>query len=133
MLPDFPSAPWAYLAILVTTLICMVLCDFRWRLTFFHDARRAWAVSAVMLVTYLAWDALGIVTGVFFRGGSPYMTGIELAPEMPLEEPIFLFFLTYLTMNLTSGARLILAARSARSDGRAGPGGAALTGEATTR
>ena len=52
---------------------------------------------------------------------------------MPLEEPIFLFFLTYLTMNLTSGARLILAAREVRSDGRAGPGGAALTGEATTR
>ena len=58
MLPDFPSAPWAYLAILVTTLICMVLCDFRWRLTFFHDARRAWAVSVVMLVAYLAWDCL---------------------------------------------------------------------------
>lgn len=24
-----------------------------------------------------------------------------LAPQLPLEEPIFLFFLTYLTMNLT--------------------------------
>ncbi|WP_295627829.1 lycopene cyclase domain-containing protein [uncultured Corynebacterium sp.] len=106
-------ASWSYLIILVTTLVCMVLCDFRWRLTFFHDAARAWAVSAGMLALFLVWDALGIVTGVFFRGGSPFMTGIELAPEMPLEEPIFLFFLTYLTMNLTSGARLLLAARDA--------------------
>lgn len=107
------AAPWFYLAILLTTLVCMVLCDFRWRLTFFHGARRAWAVSAFMLVLFLVWDALGIITGVFFRGGSPFMTGIELAPEMPLEEPIFLFFLTYLTMNLTSGARLMLASREA--------------------
>lgn len=109
--------PFVYLVILLATLACMVLCDFRWRLAFFHDARRAWAVSAIMLALFLAWDALGIVTGVFFRGGSPFMTGIELAPEMPVEEPIFLFFLTYLTMNLTSGARLLTGAR--------GPGGAA--------
>ncbi|MFD5869004.1 lycopene cyclase domain-containing protein [Corynebacterium sp. NPDC060344] len=110
MIPD-ALEPWLYLIILLATLVCMVLCDFRWRLTFFHDARRAWAVSAVMLALFLAWDALGIMTGVFFRGGSPFMTGVVLAPEMPLEEPIFLFFLTYLTMNLTSGARLILASR----------------------
>lgn len=106
-------APWSYAAILVTTTICMVLCDFRWKLTFFHDPRRAALVSVIMLAAFVAWDALGILTGVFFRGGSPYMTGIELAPEMPLEEPIFLFFLTYLTMNLVSGARLLLAAREA--------------------
>ena len=36
------------------------------------------------------------------------MLGIELAPEMPLEEPVFLFFLTYLTLNLTSGSRILL-------------------------
>ena len=57
---------------------------------------------------FLLWDALGIVTGTFFRGESPYMTGVDLAPEMPLEEPVFLFFLTYLTLNLTTGARLLL-------------------------
>ncbi|WIM73435.1 hypothetical protein QP028_04065 [Corynebacterium suedekumii] len=61
-----------------------------------------------MLALFLAWDALGIITGSFYRGASGYMTGIELAPEMPLEEPIFLFFLTYLTLNLTSAARMLL-------------------------
>lgn len=100
--------PFAYLIILITALICMVLCDWRWKLTFFFDARRATVLTVAVVVAFLIWDAFGIATGSFFRGGSEYMTGVILAPEMPIEEPIFLFFLTYLTINLTSGARLLL-------------------------
>ena len=100
--------PFAYLIILTVALICMVLCDWRWKLTFFFDARRATVLSLAVVVAFLIWDAFGIATGSFFRGGSGYMTGVILAPEMPIEEPIFLFFLTYLTINLTSGARLLL-------------------------
>ncbi|WJZ01967.1 lycopene cyclase domain-containing protein [Corynebacterium freiburgense] len=74
---------------------------------FFQDFRRACCISLIMVGAFLVWDALGIATGSFYRGNSPYMTGIELAPELPLEEPIFLFFLTYLTMNFTSSARLL--------------------------
>ena len=103
---------FAYLIILLVTLACMVLCDWRWNLAFFHDARRATAISVSVVGAFLVWDALGIVTGSFYRGTSDYMTGVELAPEMPVEEPIFLFFLTYLTINLTSGARLLLDARA---------------------
>lgn len=91
-----------YLAFLSFSMAGMIICDHRWRLTFFHDAKRAWAICIIVVIAFLVWDALGIMTGTFFRGASPYMTGIELAPEMPLEEPIFLFFLTYLTLNLTS-------------------------------
>ena len=103
--------PFAYLIILLVTIGCMVLCDWRWKLAFFLDARRATVLSIVMVAAFLLWDAFGIMTGSFFRGGSEYMTGVILAPEMPIEEPIFLFFLTYLTINLTSGARLLLDAR----------------------
>lgn len=99
----------AYLAILLTSLAGMVLCDYRWKLAFFHDARRAAILSLCVVATFLVWDALGIVTGTFYRGDSPFMTGVELAPEMPLEEPVFLFFLAYLTLNLTSGVRLVVA------------------------
>ncbi|QCB29242.1 lycopene cyclase domain-containing protein [Corynebacterium endometrii] len=91
-----------YLGFLAFSLAGMIICDRRWRLAFFHDAKRAWTICIIVVIAFLIWDALGIATGTFFRGGSPYMTGIELAPEMPLEEPIFLFFLTYLTINLTS-------------------------------
>lgn len=109
-----PLLPFAYLSVLLLSLGCMVLCDWRWKLAFFHDARRAATLSLALVAAFLLWDALGILTGSFFRGGSAYMTGVILAPELPLEEPLFLFFLTYLTLNLTSGARLLLDARDRR-------------------
>ena len=97
---------YIYLAFLLLTLVCMVICDHRWKLAFFLDATRAGLISIVTVGLFLVWDALGILNAVFYRGDSPYMLGIELAPELPLEEPIFLFFLTYLTLNLTSGSRI---------------------------
>lgn len=99
---------FAYLTFLLLSIVCMVLCDWRFTLAFFADARRAALLSAAVVALFLLWDALGIATGTFFRGDSPFMIGVELAPEMPLEEPIFLFFLTYLTLNVTSGARKVV-------------------------
>ena len=99
---------FAYLTFLLLSIVCMVLCDWRFTLAFFADARRAALLSAAVVALFLLWDALGIATGTFFRGDSPFMTGVELAPEMPLEEPIFLFFLTYLALNVTSGARKVV-------------------------
>lgn len=99
---------FAYLTFLLLSIVCMVLCDWRFTLAFFADARRAALLSAAVVALFLLWDALGIATGTFFRGDSPFMTGVELAPEMPLEEPMFLFFLTYLTLNVTSGARKVV-------------------------
>lgn len=101
-------APLTYLTILLVTIGCMVLCDIRWKLAFSFDPKRATIISIAVVAAFLLWDAFGIIYGVFYRGDSPFMTGIELAPEMPLEEPIFLFFLTYLTLNLTSAARRLL-------------------------
>jgi hypothetical protein len=33
--------------------------------------------------------------GIFFRGNAPHLTGITLAPELPLEEVFFLILLSY--------------------------------------
>ena len=110
----------AYLASLLIALGAMVLLDARFRLVFWRDARRATIVLALGLVFFLAWDALGILFGVFARGESPWMTGIELAPELPLEEVFFLLFLCYLTLVLIFGARALLDRRtppSERGDG----------------
>ncbi|AKK04972.1 lycopene cyclase domain [Corynebacterium mustelae] len=96
---------FAYLAFLLVSLMCMVLCDWRWTLAFFADAKAATALCLGLVVLFLIWDGLGIATGSFFRGGSDYMTGIILAPELPIEEPIFLFFLSYLTINVTTATR----------------------------
>lgn len=98
-----------YLVLLLVVIGCMVLCDHRWKLAFFLDAATAAKITSGMVALFLVWDGLGVAFGVFSRGDSPYMTGVELAPDIPLEEPFFLFFLTYLTLNLTSAARRLLA------------------------
>ena len=98
----------SYLAFLVFSLAGMVLCDHRWKLAFFSDAKRATAVVTGCVAAFLLWDSVGIATGTFARGESSYMLGIELAPEMPVEEPVFLLFLSYLTLNLTGAARKLV-------------------------
>ena len=44
-------------------------------------------------VFFLAWDAVGIAAGVFVKGDSLLLLGVDLAPQLPLEEPFFLAFL----------------------------------------
>lgn len=99
-----------YLGSLLTFIGCMVLCDHRWKLAFFRNAPRAGLAIGVTYTGFMLWDVLGIVTGTFYRGDSPYMTGIDVAPHMPVEELFFLFFLCYLTLNLTSAVSLVLKA-----------------------
>lgn len=91
-----------YLGILVVLLSCMVLVDRRWRLAFWRDARRASIVLVTGLLLLLVVDVIGIALGVFYRAQTWAMTGVLLAPELPLEEPFFLAFLVYLTMNLVA-------------------------------
>jgi lycopene cyclase domain-containing protein len=106
----------AYLACLLISLAAMVLLDRRFALVFWRDARRAAITLAIGLVFFLAWDVAGIALGVFARGASPAMTGIELAPELPLEEVFFLLFLCYLTLVLIFGARRVLDRSQARRE-----------------
>lgn len=102
-----------YLLALLVSLGAMVLLDRRFGLVFWRDARRAAVTLAVGLVFFLAWDAFGIALGIFARGGSRFMTGIEIAPELPLEELFFLLFLCYLTLVLIFGTRAVLDRRKA--------------------
>jgi lycopene cyclase domain-containing protein len=91
---------WAYLGCLAAALAGMAVLD--WRLMLFFRAApvRAGIVLAAGLAFFLAWDLGGIALGIFHRGRTDYLTGIMLAPELPLEEVFFLAFLCYLTMNL---------------------------------
>lgn len=89
----------AYLGALAIALAGMIVLDRRFRLFFWRDARRAAIVLAVGLVFFLAWDLAGVGLHIFFRGETDFMTGLQLAPEVPLEELFFLTLLCYLTMN----------------------------------
>ena len=89
-----------YLAALLVALTGMVLLDRRFRLFFWRDARRATIVLVAGVVFFLVWDLFGVGLGVFFRGETSFMTGLQVAPEVPLEEVFFLALLCYLTMNV---------------------------------
>ena len=92
-------SPW-YLVALLVSIAGMVVLDRRFRLYFWRDARRAAITLAVGVLFLLVWDLAGVGLGVFFRGDSTLLTGLQLAPEVPVEEPFFLVLLCYLTMNL---------------------------------
>ncbi|UXM92064.1 lycopene cyclase domain-containing protein [Paenarthrobacter sp. JL.01a] len=97
-----------YLVSLLLGITCMLLLDHRFRLFFWHDAKAAATVTAVGLLFFLSWDAAGIGLGIFLRGEGNIATGILLAPELPIEEPVFLLFLTLCTMVLYTGTRRLL-------------------------
>ena len=102
------SVSWLYLAALLFSLMGMVLLDRRFGLFFWSDARRAAIVLPAGVIFFLLWDLAGIGLGIFFRGPSPLVTGILVAPEVPLEEIFFLTLLCYLTMNVFAGVTTLL-------------------------
>ncbi|WP_309067324.1 lycopene cyclase domain-containing protein [Microbacterium sp.] len=93
-----------YLACLLVSLAGVLALDLRHRLFLGRAPGPALLVLGIGLAFFLAWDLLGIGLGIFFRAETPFMTGILLAPELPIEEPVFLLFLCELTMVLACGA-----------------------------
>lgn len=91
---------FAYLAALSISLLGLGLLDWRFRVALFAEPRRALLTLAIGVGFFLLWDAAGIGLGIFFRGDGPYMTGVVLAPEIPLEELVFLTLLVYQTLLL---------------------------------
>jgi lycopene cyclase domain-containing protein len=98
-----------YLGALLVSIVGMIVLDVRFKLFF----AASWAQAAIVLVVgvafFLAWDVAGITLGIFFRGNPDLLTGVVLAPELPVEELFFLVLLCYTTMNVfrwLSSARL---------------------------
>jgi len=103
---------FAYLLALAVSLTGMVVLDRRFGLFFWRAPRAAAVVLVLGVFFFLAWDLVGIATGIFYRGETVFMTGLQVAPELPIEEVFFLTFLCYLFMNALQGARMLLATRS---------------------
>ena len=89
-----------YLLALLIALTGMVVLDRRFGLFFWRDARRGALVLAAGILFFLVWDLAGVGGGIFFRGETAFMTGLQIAPEVPVEEVFFLTLLCYLTMNV---------------------------------
>jgi lycopene cyclase domain-containing protein len=101
--------PGLYLLGLLVSLTGMTVLDARYRLFFWRAPWRAAAVMAIGVVFFLVWDAFGVALGIFFIGPTRLLTGVLLAPDVPLEELFFLLLLCYTTMNLFGAVRPIVA------------------------
>ncbi|WP_417512246.1 lycopene cyclase domain-containing protein [Microbacterium sp.] len=94
---------WIYAAALLTSTACLVLLDVRFRLVFRLRPTASAVALAIGVLFFIGWDAAGIGLGVFRHVDSHWATGVLLAPEFPIEELLFLIFLSYLTLILLSG------------------------------
>lgn len=99
---------WIYLAALLVGIGCMLALDWRFQLFFFRRAGAATVVTVIGVAFFMLWDAAGIGLGIFLRGDAAIATGVVLAPEMPLEEPVFLTFLVLCTMVAYTGVLRII-------------------------
>ncbi len=89
---------FAYLGALALSLGGLAVLDRRFRLAFWADWRRAAASVGIGVGGFLAWDLAGLGLGIFARGDSPHMTGLLIAPELPVEEVFFLTLLCYVAL-----------------------------------
>ena len=89
---------WFYLLGLVAAIGCLIVVDRKFKLAFFHDARRTAITLAISIWLFIVWDIFGIKLGIFFHGGSDYTLPYRIIPEFPIEEVFFLFLLTYVAL-----------------------------------
>ena len=89
---------WLYLSALLVSFSGMAVIDRRYSLAFFEDSKRTFLTVLVSVGVFVVWDIAGIALGIFYSGNSPYMSRLYLGPEFPIEELVFLTFLTYFTL-----------------------------------
>lgn len=111
--------PGLYLALILFFMACIILCDWRFKLALWWRPARTLVLWVFGWVLLLVWDFAGIAGGAFIKGDGPWFTGIDVAPELPLEELFFLAFLTYLTLVIYGAFERLFALRDARSDEQA--------------
>jgi len=107
---------FAYLGALLGSMAGTAIIDRRLRLALWHDPRRTIVAVAASTLLLLVWDLVAISIDLFRIGESAGMTGIELAPHMPLEEPVFLVFLSYVSIVLWRLGMRLVASRRTRSE-----------------
>lgn len=87
-----------YQSSVVVVLGCMAFMDHRLRLFLWDDVRSAAPVLVAGWAFFVTWDVVALSLDYYDRGSSPYMTGVEIAGVLPVEEVFFCLFLPYLTM-----------------------------------
>jgi lycopene cyclase domain-containing protein len=102
-----------YLAGLLVAIAGLVTLDLRWKLFLRAAPVRAAIVLAVGVVGFLGWDAAGVALRIFFEGPQRLLIGLDLAPDIPVEEVFFLVLLCLSAMEAFTLAERLLARRGA--------------------
>jgi lycopene cyclase domain-containing protein len=102
---------FAYLAGLIFSIVGLGLFDWKFKLGFSTNKKAALLATLLPLIFFLLWDGAGIALGIFFRGETSHLTGLLIAPELPLEELFFLFLLNYTTLTIFITVNRIMAKR----------------------
>mgnify|MGYP000187880037 CR=1 FL=1 len=89
---------FGYLAALIVSILGTGAIDRRHGLALFVSPIATILAVLVGVAVFLAWDLVGIELGIFFIGPAEHVSGILLAPELPLEELFFLILLSYSTL-----------------------------------
>ena len=87
--------PGLYLGALLISILGLALLDRKYGLVFFSNAKLAAVTTAVCVVFFSIWDAVGIAGGIFFKGDNTLLVGLEVFHEYPIEEAFFLTLLAY--------------------------------------
>ena len=89
-----------YLGLLVFSEIGVNFLDFRFKLALGHSLRAGLLALGSGVGFFLLWDLAGISAGIFFEGAKGLLCGVQLAPQLPLEELFFLLLLCHSTLVL---------------------------------
>lgn len=93
-----------YLIALCLSLAGLALLDHRWQLALWHNWRQTCLTIGIGVSVFIAWDLLGIWTGIFIHGNSSFILPMTIVPEFPIEEIFFLTLLCYCTLIIYRGS-----------------------------
>ena len=83
------------MTVLLIVLGCLGLVDYKYHLAMFRHPVRASIILLVLVVLFAIWDIAGIQAGIFRKGSSPLLLGIDIIDNFPIEEIAFLLVLHY--------------------------------------
>lgn len=95
----------AYAVALLFSIAGLAVIDWRYKLVFFNNSKRAWHVLSLAIVFFVVWDIAGIALDIFFIGSTDHLLGFRIG-EFPVEELGFLFLLNYNSLLLYRGYRV---------------------------
>lgn len=84
-----------YFIALLFSIGGLVTLDLKYGLAIKPQLKRTLLTLGIGVAVFLGWDLIGIGAGVFYIGDSGLMLGINLLPNLPLEEVFFLILFNY--------------------------------------